>query len=1032
MQMRTVPFLWLLPLPAFLLAAGCSDTNRIVAAPNNAPQIVITSPIQEEGDAPVEVQEELGLQVIVQVDDGEDRNDLLTIHWGALRTDVDDVEVDLGLIHPDSTGWAAMQVVGLSGGNWYLWARVEDTDGATDEVGLNLLVFPANTPPLAAEAVLGPEPAYETTQLICEGVGWHDIDGDEPNWMARWYVDDVEVAGQIGLTLDGDSFRKDEQVMCELTPFDGQLVGDPVLSNVVTILNSAPEAPTVSIDPEPTAEVDEVITCEVDDLATDVDGDIIVWTGDYLVQWYVDSVLVPDLEDLWEVPAERTSLGEQWTCEIMATDGSDWSAPATASTAILPEDGDLVITEVMASPGQVADVAGEWIELYNASGRATSLLGFELYGDDGDSHVIQVDVEVGPGERLVLGRNADFATNGAITTDYEYSGFSLDNVSDVVGLRFEGVLIDRVEYDLSSYADAIVGRSLGLDPSLGIPSAVLNDDAGNWCLAGDPVAGLQGDFASPGSANSQCDCFASDDDGDGWGDHSSCVEQDCDDAQPLAFPGNAEVCDGIDNDCVAGIDDLFDEDGDNVTTCGPDGVPGNSDDDCDDDAATGGNTFPGNPEVCDGIDNDCIGGADDGYDQDGDGVLTCGPDLSPGTADDDCDDNPTTGANTFPGNPEVCDGIDNDCVGGADDGFDLDGDGVTTCGPDGQPGNGDDDCNDVAGSGGNTFPGNPEVCDGIDNDCVGGVDDGFDLDGDGVTTCGPDGQPGNGDDDCNDVPGSGGNTFPGNPEVCDGIDNDCLGGVDNGFDGDGDGVTLCGPDGVYGNGDDDCDDGNPVRSPNLSEVCDGIDNDCDFVADEDFDQDGDGVTTCGPDNNFATTYDNDCNDTPGIGASSYPGNIEQCDGIDNNCVGGTDEAGAAGCQGYYTDADNDGYGIGSSQCLCSSSGVIRAIQAGDCFDSNGSARPGQTLWFAFHRGDNNWDYNCDSQQTKRWTQTSGSCAFFSDLCNVSDGWQANSAPGCGVGANWGIGCHYSTDPWYNPTAWGCYFNSSVSRTQQCR
>ena len=109
---------------------------------------------------------------------------------------------------------------------------------------------------------------------------------------------------------------------------------------------------------------------------------------------------------------------------------------------------DVVINEVLVD-AVGTDAGQEWIELYNASGRATSLLGFELFGDDGDSHVIQVDIEVGPGERLVLGRNADFATNGAITTDYEYSGFGLDNVSDVVGLRFEGVLVDRVEYDLS-------------------------------------------------------------------------------------------------------------------------------------------------------------------------------------------------------------------------------------------------------------------------------------------------------------------------------------------------------------------------------------------------------------------------------------------------------------------------------------------------------------------------------------------------------------------------------------------------------
>jgi hypothetical protein len=77
----------------------------------------------------------------------------------------------------------------------------------------------------------------------------------------------------------------------------------------------------------------------------------------------------------------------------------------------------------------------------------------------------------------------------------------------------------------------------------------------------------------------------------------------------------------------------------------------------------------------------------------------------------------------FPGNPEICDGKDNDCDPGTTAGeSDADQDGVfAPCGL---------DCNDLDAS---VFPGGPETCDCKDNDCNAGVDEGCpDTDGDGL------------------------------------------------------------------------------------------------------------------------------------------------------------------------------------------------------------------------------------------------------------------------------------------------------------
>ncbi|MEZ4715553.1 MAG: lamin tail domain-containing protein [Caldilineaceae bacterium] len=62
-----------------------------------------------------------------------------------------------------------------------------------------------------------------------------------------------------------------------------------------------------------------------------------------------------------------------------------------------------------------------------------------------DEHVIAADVVVAPGAYVVLGRNADRATNGGVTLAYVYSGVSLANTDDeVLLLAPNGEEADRV------------------------------------------------------------------------------------------------------------------------------------------------------------------------------------------------------------------------------------------------------------------------------------------------------------------------------------------------------------------------------------------------------------------------------------------------------------------------------------------------------------------------------------------------------------------------------------------------------------
>ena len=259
-------------------------------------------------------------------------------------------------------------------------------------------------------------------------------------------------------------------------------------------------------------------------------------------------------------------------------------------------------------------------------------------------------------------------------------------------------------------------------------------------------------------------------------------------------------------------------------------------------------------------------------------LLACGDTGDTGDLDDDgygLDDCGPQDRLVFPNAQEICDRVDNDCDGQVDETFDLDADGYladdeAACRALGQP----LDCDDLDPS---VHPDADEVCNGVDDDCSGHVDDAPDQDQDGFG--------------CDDLDAA---RSPDADDVCDGVDNDCDGSVDDHDDHDGDGLGDCL----------DCDDQDAANGPHLSEVCDEQDNDCDGVVDEGFDQDEDGWSTC----------QGDCED---LDPSIYPGAFELCDGLDNDCDATTIE-----------DDDTDGDGV--------------LICEGDCDDTDIQVSPNAT------------------------------------------------------------------------------------------
>ncbi|MSQ84729.1 MAG: hypothetical protein EXR77_17965 [Myxococcales bacterium] len=299
-------------------------------------------------------------------------------------------------------------------------------------------------------------------------------------------------------------------------------------------------------------------------------------------------------------------------------------------------------------------------------------------------------------------------------------------------------------------------------------------------------------------------------------------------------PSKSEICNDIDDDCKAGVDEGCDDDNDDYCdkdmtvfgkplTCfatdgGSGGGPGN---DCNDAASNGMAQNPGKTEVCNDLDDNCNVSTDEGCDDDNDNYcdkdmkvfgkpLTCfatdgGSGGGPG---DDCNDAASGGLAQNPGKTEVCNDLDDNCNVSTDEGCDDDNDDycdaamyvfgnpLTCKQTNGDVGAAGNDCNDdPAKSGAAQNPSKSEICNDIDDDCKAGVDEGCDDDNDdycdaGMTVVGKpvncsktDGgvAPGKGGNDCNDAASGGATQNPGKTEICDNsVDDNCSGATDEG------------------------------------------------------------------------------------------------------------------------------------------------------------------------------------------------------------------------------------------------------------
>jgi hypothetical protein len=195
----------------------------------------------------------------------------------------------------------------------------------------------------------------------------------------------------------------------------------------------------------------------------------------------------------------------------------------------------------------------------------------------------------------------------------------------------------------------------------------------------------------------------------------------------------------------------------------------------------------------------------------------------------------------------------------------------------------------------------------------------------------------------------------------------------------------------------DCNDVDANIHPNAPELCDGADQDCDQIIDEEGtdgatfyeDDDGDGFgdddtkTGCEAPEGYVADG-GDCDD---LLDSINPGETERCNTIDDNCDGEVDESTASDAEIWYVDEDGDGYGAGEPITACELDGGVQNDE--DCDDTSDKINPDG--FEACDSVDNDCDGKADQDAPAKHYEDTDEDTFGDpdteqELCGEHEGW----------------------------------------------
>jgi hypothetical protein len=467
----------------------------------------------------------------------------------------------------------------------------------------------ANDPPVIDELSLNPA-AIHTDDMLIATIEASDPDGDNVEIDYAWYVDGVVLEAVTSSVLASSWFVRDQLIYLVATPSDGDSQGEPVTSDLITVLNSVPEILDATLVPTSPAEGD---TISVSIAATDED-DSDQGRLSYQYAWYLDGALVSTSSTLSSAAFDKR---QAIYVVLTASDGTDSSAAYTSATVTVANSVP-VVASVHLSPtqaytddtieavvGGTYDADGDSVSLsytWTVDGVTVGAVGSTLDGSAWFGKGQQVGVVVTPNDgeddglgltssTLTVRNTAPEAPEIAIEPDNPVPGVD-DLVCDIELASFDADG-DSVDYSFAWLQDGHAYTATTTTWLSGdtVPASATSEGE-EWRCTVTPSDGDDDGASAVVSVFVGCDS-----DGDGF-DGPICGGEDCDDSDPDIRPGAVEIWyDGIDQDCDEASD--YDADGDGYDAEAYGGT------DCEDTVA---GVNPGATEICeDGYDNDCDG-----------------------------------------------------------------------------------------------------------------------------------------------------------------------------------------------------------------------------------------------------------------------------------------------------------------------------------------------------------------------------------------------------------------------------------------